>query len=151
MQQNADAPSLYIHRTQMDGDGYLRQIYLGPETLVTADYERLRVLRFWIPLAILVSTLPLSVIMIVLFLLRRREPVYGWYAVMMIFWAIYQFWNVTYLPLTESAFVWRAISYASLGLFVIAVVFFVHRFLNRRPVILERLLQAWFYWSSPSS
>lgn len=138
-----NAPRLYVHRTHMDGGAALPVTYIGPASHFLDDHTHLMLLRLWIPLGILISTLVLNLIMVVLFLLRRQETIYGWYALLMFFWAIYQAWNLIHAPLLESAFLWRAISYVSLGLFVICSVFFVHRFLNRRPIVFERSLKIW--------
>lgn len=138
-----ESNNVYIHRTHMDGAGSLPDVYVGPYSQFEADYRSQRVVRLWIPLAILVCTLLMTVVMAGLYWLRRHETLYGWYALMMVFWALYQGWNLTSAPWLSNPFAWRAISYASLGLFVSASVVFVHRFVDRRPLLFERALLWW--------
>lgn len=141
--KQSPAQRVLIHRTHMDGRATLPNLYFGPLADFIQDHRRLTVLHFWVPLTILAFMLIMAGIMSVLFLLRRQDSTYGWYALTLVFWSVYQAWGVISTPLSENPYLWRAVSYASLGLFVSSSVFFVHRFLGRRHPNIEYSILVW--------
>ena len=126
-------------KADMSGSGYLSAVYIGAAATLAPFYEaRLFVkttLKQFITLGMMVG----GIFMAVLWLYRRTDPVYGWFALTLLLWAVHNVTLITVnLPLSSRAWDW--LRFTSVLWFVIAALVFVKRFLGQRTPWLERSL-----------
>jgi signal transduction histidine kinase len=124
------------------GRGLLREMYLGPDRTLAGAYR----VRQWLdvvgPQWIALLMLTTAPFLGALWLLRRHETLYGWYAAAIVLWFLGDLdLFVTSSPVPVSAWDW--LRHASLTWLAIAVALIVHRFLDQRPADLERALFAY--------
>jgi len=80
-----------------------------------------------------------GIFMAVLWLYRRTDPVYGWFALTLLLWAVHNVTLITVnIPLPSR--VWDWLRFTSVLWFVIVALVFVKRFLGQRAPLLERSL-----------
>jgi len=129
------------------GQGLLREVYVGPDSVLRAYHEASRFFSETLLQLIIMLMLVTSSFMALLWWWGRRDPVYGWYALMMSAWAIHDLYPVIttnrFSPLLLDWF-WHV----SLVWFVYSVCVFVFRYLHLEERALER---RFFYWTLSST
>ncbi len=139
--------------------GYLGKIHLAPNAVLRSAYD----FRYFIEVAlaqiITASLIIMGLFMGALWLLRRNDSVYGWFAICLFIWAIHNL-NLFVINIPVSTRVWEWLWFVTMVWFVIAITIFVHRFTEtQRPqfekyiltigitgsVILFVLPEYWFY------
>lgn len=115
-------------------------LLIGPQDQLRPDFERARFFSVTVVRAIIVAMLVLAVLILGLFLLRRRDTVYGWFGLTLALWAIHTAHDqIEWIPIANRH-VWFTLSYLSLGWFVIVAAIFVHRLIAVKPIWIERCL-----------
>ena len=124
------------------GRGLLREVYVGPDSVLRAYHESSRFFSETLLQLIVVLMLLTSSFMALLWWWGRRDPVYGWYAVMMFAWAVHDLYPVIttnrFPPLLLDWF-WHT----SLVWFVYTVCVFVFRYLRLDEHELEKRFLQW--------
>jgi signal transduction histidine kinase len=121
--------------------------YLG--TVWLGDAEQLNGFRmrtsFYTQTTVRVIVVVISVLSLVyagLFVMRRKETAYGWFAAALLMWAIQNAWTQFDTPPISPAWSWRPVAFIALGWFVICAAVFVHRFARLSRPRTERSLFA---------
>ncbi len=147
----ADPPSL----------GLLGVMYLGPDSELRPAYENHYFFKIDLVKLITATLIFMALSMGALWLLRRQDTLYGWFALASFFWGVHNLnLFVIHHPLPTRLWDWL-FNYASLGGFTLFLIIFIHRYLNLLRVRIERLLiiatltgsiillltpSPWFYW-----
>ena len=119
--------------------GYLWPVYVGPDILLRPDY---RLSLFFKETLIGVSAVLLAafaVFLLLLWLLRREESLYAWFAAGCLVWAFFVFdMYIQNIPISER--LWDTLVFASVGWLVIFMSFFFHRLYDISRPRLERAM-----------
>lgn len=116
----------------------LGPVSLGPPAVMQAQYERERMLRRDLQVLGLAISAAVSAFFGALWLMRRRETAYGWFALMSVLWLLFGFNQVATSPwpfATNDA--WQALNTSLLLAFAISFMVFTLRFCGRRMRRLE--------------
>jgi signal transduction histidine kinase len=118
---------------------FIQAAYFGPRHELETAYRWQYGFKVTSMQVIVATILLLELFIAGLWLHRRRETVYAWFAAGLLFWAVY---NLNYAlprwPVTAPA--WPAVHHCALGAFLYCMIVFVHRLVGMRPARLERLL-----------
>jgi signal transduction histidine kinase len=126
-------------KTDASGNGYLSAVYVGAAETLMPFYEARLFVKTTLKQFITLAMLVVGFFMVVLWLYRRTDPVYGWFALILLLWAVHNVTLITInLPLPSRAWDW--LRFTSVLWFVIATLVFVKRFLGQRTPLLERSL-----------
>ena len=126
-------------KTDMSGNGYLSPVFVGAAATLTPYYEARLFVKMTLKQFITLGMMVAGIFMAVLWLYRRSEPVYGWFALTLLLWAVHNVTLITVnLPLPSG--VWDWLRFTSVLWFVIVALVFVKRFLGQRTPLLERSL-----------
>jgi len=131
---------LHVHiKTDVPGSGFLSPVYVGEAAILTPFYETRLFVKATLKQFITLGMVVAAVFMVVLWMYRRDDPVYGWFALTILLWAVH---NVTLIvvdiPLPSR--VWDWLRFVSVLWFIIVALVFVKRFLGQRAALLERSL-----------
>lgn len=119
------------------GTGFLAAPILGPLPVLTADAEQRRLWLQTLPQIIAAGMAAVAALMLMLWWLRRHETVYLAYGLGMLAWAAHNLnFFVRQPPLSTE--LWETLAYLTLGAFLVATMFFIHRLLGVRRPRLER-------------
>lgn len=116
----------------------LGPVVVGPPAVLQATYERERVVRRDLQVLGLAVSAAVSAFFAALWLLRRRETAYGWFALMSMLWLLFGYNQIATSPwpfATTSA--WQALNTSLLLVFSTAYAVFALRFCDRRMPLLE--------------
>ncbi len=120
--------------------GLLREIYLGPHDRLAQDYR----FRYWldviVPQWIAIFMLTSALLIGALWFLRRKESIYGWYALGFAIWFLIHL-NLVIGNEFFSRRIWDAIWYVGYGYVAICTAHVVLRFLGERAPVAERLMR----------
>lgn len=119
--------------------GYLGEIHLAPDEVLRPAYETRYFIKVALPRLIAGSMLVMSLFMGILWYLRRSEPVYGWFSIVLLVWAVHNA-NLFVTNIPVSNHLWDWFWFVTMAWFVIVVTVFVHRFLDRQRPRLERYM-----------
>jgi len=124
--------NMIMVRVQADKNcrGALHAMQIGPDAQLSQDYQSARVLQIDALEILFVLSLCVSAITFVLWLLRRRrDAMYGWYALGTFFWAIYiQYFYVQ--DVSVSAHTWMWLSFSSGYGMIISIMLFTQLFMH---------------------
>jgi signal transduction histidine kinase len=118
--------------------GFLPPPALGAEEALLPVYRLRTVLRVTLPQGIAAASALLALVMILIWVNRRREPAYGWLAAAALGWAVYQFGDLAVEP------PWRSLRWdevLALPMAVSAAAFFV--FARRLAWAQARRAEGW--------
>lgn len=118
--------------------GGLGPILLGPREQVEPLYDEAFLARVTLPRAMNMAVLFAGLLVLLLWLRRPQESIYGVFAALAIVWALRNFHH-TVSPAVPSQ-VWEAFVLGSLGLVVVLLWIFMRRYTGRPPHRRERLL-----------
>ena len=131
--------TIEIH-SELRGRGLLGPVHLGAMTALAPHYRARYTLKITAMRIVTVATLAISALMLLMWWLRREEPMYLWFAVTAGFWLIYILnYHVIDIPLPTLAWV-ALVRFAALGWFVLSIVFFINRFLGLKQPRYEKAL-----------
>ncbi|MFK8052894.1 MAG: hypothetical protein AB8F65_07945, partial [Woeseiaceae bacterium] len=115
------------------GAGY---VFIAPIAEAMRDARELDTMQTTIPSVILAVMLSIAAAVGVMFLVRRKETAYGWYALTVLLWAVH-----TIHPLISTIpfhfFLWMTIAYLSLN-WLVAELYFVNQYFGIPAPRLER-------------
>ena len=117
------------------GTGFLAAPLIGPLAGLTAEAEQRRLWLQTLPQIIAAGMAAVAALMLLLWAMRRHESIYLAYGLGMLAWAAH---NLNFFmrqpPMPTST--WETLAYLTLGAFILATTFFIHRMLDvRRPRI----------------
>ncbi len=121
------------------GSGLLAPFFVGSDRALRGFYEENRFFRVTLTNIIIGFSLTVSGFMVVLWILRPRETIHGWFALAILVWCIHNL-NLVVVDLPVSRPLWDWLWFASIGWFVIVVAVFIHRFLGYRRRRVELLM-----------
>lgn len=121
------------------GWGLLAPFHVGPDRVLHAAYERIRFFRVTLAEIVIAFSVTVSAFMAVLWLRRRRDTIYGWFALAIAAWTLHNL-NLTVIHPPVPVVAWEWLWFTSVGVFVILVVVFIHRFLGYERPTVERVL-----------
>ena len=118
----------------------LGPVSLGAPAAVQANYEHERLLRRDLQMLGLAVSAAVSAFFAALWLLRRRETAYGWFALMSVLWLLFGYNQIATSPWPFAGnHSWQASNTSLLLLFSVSYVIFALRFCERRMPRLEGL------------
>ena len=120
--------------------GGLGPIILGPREQVEPLYDDAFLVRVTLPRAMNMAVLFAGLLVLLLWLRRPAESIYGVFAGLALVWALRNF-HYTVSPALPSA-LWEAFILGSLGLVVVLLWIFMRRYTGQPPHRRERLLLA---------
>lgn len=116
----------------------LGPVGLGPPAAMQARYERERLLRRDLQVLGLAISAAVSAFFAALWLLRRRETAYGWFALMSVLWLLFGYNQVATSPWPFATnHSWQALNTSLLLAFGLSFIVFTLRFCGRRMPRLE--------------
>lgn len=122
-----------------DGSGFLAAPLVGPLASLSADADQRRLWLQVLPQITAAGMAAVAALMLLLWAMRRHETLYLAYGLGMLAWAAHNLNFFVQAPPMPTP-TWEALAYLTLGAFVLATMFFIHRMLEvRRPRI-----ELWF-------
>lgn len=119
--------------------GGLGPVTLGPQSLVEPIYERDFALRVTGPRALNMALVFVGLLVLLLWLRRPQEGIYGLFAAVALLWSLRNFHYTVDVPGVPSH-LWEAFVLGSLGLVVVLMWTFMRRYTGHGAVPLERRL-----------
>ena len=124
-------------------NGWLGRLHLGPDSALRPMFERDYFFRNSLVKLITSALLFTSLATGLLWLLRRQDTLYGWYALACGFWGLHTL-NLFVVDIPVPTRWWDAlINYGTLGGFTICLIIFIHRYLGIHRPGVERALLAY--------
>lgn len=131
---------IYVRlKTDRIDAGLLGPVYVGPEAPVRRAYTRRNFFTVVSLQGIAVAQAVVIVFTATLWLLRRQETYYGWFAVACLVWTV-AWLNLLVVDIPMPTRAWDWLSYASGGWFVLLIVWFILDFVGDRRRRVKRLL-----------
>jgi signal transduction histidine kinase len=124
-------------------NGWLGRLHLGPASALRPTFERDYFFRNSLVKLITSALLFTSLATGLLWLLRRQDTLYGWYALAALNWGLHTS-NLFVVNIPMPTRWWDAlINYGTLGGFTICLIIFIHRYLEIHRPGVERALLAY--------
>lgn len=120
--------------------GGLGPITLGPRSVVEPLYERSFLSRVTLPRALNIALMFVGVLVLLLWLRRPSESIYGVFSALALVWSLRNFHYTVSVPVHSA--VWEAFVLGSLGVVVVLHWMFVRRYTGAGPAKRERALLA---------
>lgn len=122
--------------------GGLASVYLGPEAQLKAPYQWRSMMLNGIPTIAFFLTLWLGFMTSLLWCMRRKETMYGWFSLGCLFSALYLANHfVRDIPMSRE--LWEWLFPLSIDAYMVALMMFVHRWIGKQNRLVE--LVAWFW------
>lgn len=116
----------------------LGPVSLGTPAAMQAEFEQERLVRRDLQVLGLAVSAAASAFFAALWLLRRRETAYGWFALMSVLWLLFGYNQIATSPWPfASNHSWQALNISTLLVFGVSYVIFALRFCGRRMPRLE--------------
>jgi signal transduction histidine kinase len=120
------------------GSGLLGRFYIGPNSVLAPAYRFRTIWKVGVVWAITIGLVLLSLFMAALWVLRRQETIFGWFAAVGLIWATHNL-NVLIVHIPVSSWQWDLTTrFGCLQWFVIVSVIFINRYLQEPQPRLER-------------
>ncbi|MEZ5652144.1 MAG: hypothetical protein R3E87_16525 [Burkholderiaceae bacterium] len=124
------------------GNGFLGPVRLGPYSVLFDAHQWVDLVRVDSLRIIVAMMVAVSALTGLLWFWRRQDTVFGWFAAMMLTWAMHDLYPLLARP--DSVNPWLEwFWHATLVCFVYSVALFVFRFVDRHDRALERRIGAW--------
>ena len=130
---------LKIHAQAMHSSGLLGKIYFGEDRLLRPVYKKRYALLVTSIHIVTAAMLAIAVLMTVLWVLRRQDSVYGWYALMLYTWSAHNTFGMG-LDVPLSQHVQNILSLLALGWFVMFMVKATHHYLGQQFPTREKVM-----------
>lgn len=124
------------------GSGLLGNVMVGPQSLLMPRYERVYFFQTQLSAGLFVLTLGAAFFIFSLWLKRRDDGQYLWFAVSAFAWAFLSL-NSFIRTIPVSSFTWDWLMFSSIGWWTTALAIFVHRHIDYRHSVIERALIAY--------
>ena len=123
------------------GSGQLAALQLAPYDELARAYNIHYLFRITSIQIITTLLLVMGAFIGLLWLVRRKESYYGYYALAVIIWGLHNF-NIFITDIPVSTRVWDWLAYVSIGYYTFAAFIFIHRFLDIKHPRLEKVVLA---------
>ena len=131
--------SLKIHVQAMPGSGLLGKIYLAEDKNLRPIFNKRFAVLITSRQTITAAMLAIAVLMSVLWILRRQDNVYGWYALMLYTWSAHNLFSMG-MDVPLSPHVQNILSMLALGWFVVFMVKATHHYMGQQFPIREKII-----------
>jgi signal transduction histidine kinase len=119
------------------------QIYVAPAQQLEPVYAFSRFLLVTVKQVLSMAMFVVAAIMAAMFALRRREGAFGWFSLMLVFWAI----HIQMLEMPRAWFDppprWESVQGSAIGLYAVCAAMFILRYLGISRPRFEKFLLAW--------
>lgn len=119
--------------------GLMDEFYLAPESQLHDAYVWKKIIRVdlvrWMTMVMYV----LSLIVFAFWLARPQDSIYGLFALELFIWATHNL-NLFVSDIPVSVSIWEAMTISTLGWTVVAMIFFNHRFVGEKNIIVEKVI-----------
>ncbi len=119
--------TIHIRLISYRGYGYISPVYIGPAKLLKKEYDTAFIMQVQLARYLFPVTLVTGLFIFLIWLRRRKESIYLWFAVSTFFWSIYIV-NMFVRQLIIPTRVWEWIAHLSIELWVVAFFVFSYRF-----------------------
>ncbi len=134
--------TLYVRvKSDPTGTGNLAAIHLGPYDGLAHAYNVHYMFRISSIQLLTTMLFIMGALIALLWLVRRQETYYGYYALAVIVWGLHNF-NIFIIDIPVSTRLWDWLIYTSLGYYTFLAFLFIHRFLGIQHPWLERVVIA---------
>ena len=106
----------------------LGNVYLGPEQALRPFWEWRYHYRFTLVAIVTFGMLSLSLVMGLLWLLRKKDTMYGWFTICTFFWSLHNIPHIIDTPRNLTPATWDAVYFILLGWMLITLAIFNHRY-----------------------
>ncbi len=121
------------------GQGILAPVMLGATTALTPRYERAHFFQISLTTGLFLVLLVISLFFFSLWLRRRSDSQYGWFALVAAVWALLSL-NHVISVIPVSAVAWDWLIYSSIAWWTTGIAMFAHRYIGYRNVVIEKIL-----------
>ena len=118
----------------------LGNVYLGPAQELRPFWEWRYHYRFTLVAIITFGMLSFSFFMGLLWLLRKKDTMYGWFTICTLFWSLHNIPHIVDTPRNLTPALWDAAYFISLGWMVVTLAIFNHRYTGKTYPGRERFL-----------
>ncbi len=140
------APGENLFHVRVKGDppvnGLLSKIYLGPASVLEPAFTQRRFVKYSLPQFIIIGLLVMSAFMAFLWMRRRDDTLYGWFALSMLVWGVHTF-NIVVANVPVPTYWWDWAMHLTVLWLAIVATCFIHRFLGVRRPRRERALHGY--------
>ncbi|HEB63339.1 MAG TPA: hypothetical protein ENJ07_02540, partial [Gammaproteobacteria bacterium] len=117
--------------------GYLAPLFIGPVALLDREYEWQTLAQIEVSKGLFPVTLAIGLFILGLWVRRRKDTQYFWFASAVLMWSLYSL-NMVVIEQPFSTKAWEWIAHSSVDWWVIMFSIFVYRFINIKRPRLER-------------
>jgi len=121
------------------GSGLLGKIYLAQDKILRPVFDKRLAVQITSKKVITAAMLAIAVLMNVLWILRRQDAVYGWYALMLYTWSAHNIFAIG-IDVPLSIHTQNILSLLALGWFVVFMVKATHHYLAQQFVLREKFI-----------
>jgi signal transduction histidine kinase len=123
-----------VTNTTLSGLG---RIYVAPAAQLEPAYDFGHLMFVTIKQVIVIMMTGVAVIMAAMYLMRRRDSAFGWFALALVLWAAHIGIMLTARAPFDPRSLWETFQGIAIGLYSICAALFIHRFLGLRRARLE--------------
>ena len=136
-----DSGNVFHIRVKSDppGSGRLAALQIAPYPELARAWRMHYLFRITSIEIITTLLLVMGVFIGLLWLVRRKESYYGYYALAIIIWGLHNF-NIFVTDIPFSTRMWDWLAYVSIGYYTFAAFIFIHRFLRIKHPRLEKIV-----------
>ena len=113
------------------GDGSLSNVIIAPQTVLTHLQRKISFIRVGIVQMITAVLVTMGLLAGLIWSIRHKESIYGYFGLAALIWAIHNL-NVLVQDIPFSTRLWEWMAYATIGFFVLTMMFYVHRILGKK-------------------
>jgi signal transduction histidine kinase len=121
----------------------LKRVYVGPDATIEPAFRFTTAIMDTSRQVIVIMLYVASLTMLAVFLMRRKDPAFGWFALALVFWATHHQMYLMPRALLESRVAWENVADFAIGAYAIGAAMFTHSFLGLRRPRLDHALLAW--------
>ncbi len=134
--------TLYIRvKSDPPGSGQLSALQLAPYESLKQAYDTHYLFRITSIQIITSMLLAMGALIGMLWIARRQETYYGYYALAVIIWGVHNF-NIFIVEIPFSTRMWDWLAYTTIGYYAFLSMIFIHRFLEKSHPRIERTVIA---------
>lgn len=126
-------------QTTYSKQGLFDKFYLAPVELLNEAYQWKHFIRVDLVQWFTTSIYIFSLMLLVFWIARPQDTIYILFAVVMFIWATHNL-NLLVTNIPVPAHIWEALGVATLSWFVTAMIFFNHRFIGSKNILVEKIV-----------
>jgi len=124
------------------GVGMLAPIKIGAHSILSRDYSRAYFFQISLNEGLFIFTLGVAFFFFGLWLKRRADTLYGWFALTAFVWSILSLNHfVSVIPVSVMAWDW--LIFSSIAWWTSGLAIFVHRYIGYRRAVIEKMLMGY--------